>query len=101
MKSHRIIPIHEIVKIIEPKPVPFVRIVPFFIFAIHLRSLNRGHYVSNFVFLEEILKTAISIAFFVTLIGMELSSMICHNLANRFYPSIIINSFLKKHDAVF
>jgi hypothetical protein len=42
MKSNGIIPIHEIVKILEPKSVTFISVIPFFQFSIGLRMPHAG-----------------------------------------------------------
>ena len=57
--------------------------------------------MNYFILLEEILKSAICVTIFISLVGIELRSMIGHHLANRCQPSEAIQSFLKKFDAVF
>jgi len=49
MKSNCIISIHEIVKILEPKSVKFISIIPFFQFSIGLRMLDAGFDVFDFM----------------------------------------------------
>ena len=101
MEPDCVVPIHEIVKIIESKSVLFVSIIPLFNFAIDLRAFNWRQYVNYFIPLKEIFKFAVSIAIFVPLIGIELSPMVCHHLADRCQPAIILKCLLKESDAVF
>jgi len=101
MEPDCIIPIHEFVKIIKPRSILFVRIIPFFDFAINLRAFNWRQYVNDFILLEEIFKFAVSVTIFVPLVGIELSPMIGHHLANRCQPPEAIQSLLEEFDAVF
>ena len=80
MKSNCIIPIHEIVKILEPKPVKFISIVPFFQFSIGLRMLDASFDVFDFILLKKVFKSAICIAVLVSLVGIELGPSIGQNL---------------------
>ena len=82
MKSNCIIPIHEIVKILEPKPVTFISVVPFFQFSIGLRMLDASFDVFDFILLKEVLKSAICITVLVSLVGIELGSPIGQHLPN-------------------
>jgi len=50
MESNCIIPIHEIVKIFELKPVKFIGIVPFFNFSIGLRMIYARFNMCDFIF---------------------------------------------------
>ena len=101
MKPNRVVPIHEIVKIIKSKLVLFVSIIPFFNFAIYLRAFNWRQYMIYFIHLEKVFKFALSIVVFVPLIGIELSPMISHHLADRSQPSVLFKSLLEEFDAVF
>ena len=62
MKSNCIIPIHEIVKILELKPVKFISIVPFFDFSIGLRMINASFDMFDLIFLKKAFKSALCIA---------------------------------------
>jgi len=55
----------------------------------------------NLISLEEIFKFAVSIAILVPFVGIELSPMVGHNLADRCQPAIVIQSLLEEFDAVF
>ena len=72
MESNCIIPIHEIVKILKPKPAIFVSIVPFFQFSIGLRMLDASFNVFNIILLKKLFKSAIGMAILVSLVGIEL-----------------------------
>ena len=87
MKSNCIIPIQEIVKIIEPKPIMFISVVPFFQFSICLRMLDASFDVFDFILLKKVFKSAICIAIFVPLVSIELSSSIGQNLSNTCQPA--------------
>ena len=93
MESDCVIPIHEIVKTIEPKPIAFVSIVPFFQFSICLRMLDASFDVLDFILLKKVLKSAISIAVLVSLVGIELGPSIGQNLSNTCQPAKFIYSF--------
>ena len=54
----------------------------------------------NFISFEEVLKSAIGITIFVPLVGIELSPMICHYLADGCQPPEIIEGLLEELDAV-
>ena len=69
MESNCIIIIHEIVKILEPKPVMFISIVPFFQFSIGLWMLDASFDVFDFILLKKVLKSVIRISVHVSLIG--------------------------------
>jgi hypothetical protein len=86
VESNCIIPIHEIVKSIEPKPVMFVSIVPFFQFSIGLRMLDASFDVFDFILLKKVLKSAIRIAVLVSLVCIELGPSIGQNLSNTCQP---------------
>lgn len=100
MEPYRVIPIHEIVKIIEPTPVLFVGIIPFLELAIALRMFDPGFDMLDLILFKEIFKPAISISIFVSLIGIELSSMIRHRLADARQPAEVVQSFLNEGNAV-
>jgi hypothetical protein len=74
MEPNCVISIHEFVKTIEPETVLFVRIIPFFDFAVDLRVLDWGQYMNYFIPLEEILKFAVGVAIFIPLVGIEPTS---------------------------
>jgi len=57
--------------------------------------------MNDFISCEKVFKSAVSVAIFVPLIGIELSSMIGHHLANRCHPPETIQSLLEEFDAVF
>jgi hypothetical protein len=57
--------------------------------------------VTDFISPEKVFKSAVSIAIFVPLVGIELSPMIGHHLANRCQLSKTIQSLLEEFDAVF
>ena len=82
MKSNCIIPIHEIVKILEPKSVKFISIIPFFQFSIGLRMLDAGLDVFDFILPKKVFKSAISIAIFISIVGIELCPPVGQNLSN-------------------
>jgi len=50
MKSDCVIPIHEIVKILELKPAKFIGIVPFFHFPIGLRMIDARLDMFDFIY---------------------------------------------------
>jgi len=77
MKSNCIISIHEIVKILEPKPINFACIIPFFNFSIGMRMIDARLNVFDLIFFKKIFKPAIFLAFLISLIGKEASSSIC------------------------
>ena len=90
MEPNCVVPIHDSVKIIKPRSVLFVSIILFFDFAIDLRAFNWRQYVDYFISLEEIFKYAFSVTIFVPLVGIELSPMVSHHLADRCQPPISI-----------
>ena len=96
MKSNCIVPIHEIVKILEPKPVKFISVIPFFQFSIGLRMLDSSFDVFNFILFEKIFKSAIGIAVFVSLVGIELCPSIGQNLPNICQPAKSAHGFFEE-----
>ena len=54
MKPNCIIPIHEFVKILIPKPVKFISIIPFFQFSIGLRMLDASFDMFDFILLKKV-----------------------------------------------
>ncbi len=59
MELYRVIPIHEIVKIIESRPVSFVGIIPFLERAIALRMLDSSFDMPDLILFKKIFKSAI------------------------------------------
>ena len=96
MKSNCIIPIHEIVKIIEPKPVEFISVVPFFEFSIGLRMLDASFDVLDFILLKKVFKSVICISVFISLVGIELSPSIGQNLLNTLQPAKFVHGFFEE-----
>ena len=56
-----LVPIHEIVKILEPDSILFVRIIPFLKFAICLRMFYPAFYMLDAGFCEKGLKPALAV----------------------------------------
>ena len=79
MKSNCITPIHEIVKILEPKTVEFISVVPFFEFSIGLRMLDASFDVFDLILFKELFKSAVASPFY-SLFGIELCPPIGQNL---------------------
>ena len=100
MKSNCIIPIHEIVKILEPKPVTFISVIPFFQFSSCLRMLDASFDVFDFILLKEVLKSAIGIAVLVSLVGIELCPPIGQYLPNTCQPAKFAHSFFEELQGV-
>ena len=96
MEPSRIIPIHEIVKIIEPRYVLFVGIIPFFELAIALRMFDTGFDMFDLILFKEILEPAVSRSVFISFVGIELGSMISHHLADTRQPAEVLQSFLNE-----
>ena len=100
MEPYRVIPIHEIVKIIEPRPVLFVGIIPFFELAITLRMFDPCFDMLNIIHFKEIFKLAVSNSVFISLVGIELGTMIRHDLIDTCQPAEVVQSFLDERNAV-
>jgi len=100
MEPYSVIPIHEIVKIIEPRPVLFIGIVPFFELAITLRMFDPCFDMLNIIHFKEIFEPAVSQSVFVSLVGIELGSMISHRLTDAREPAKVIQSFFEEQNAV-
>ena len=85
MKSYCVILIHEIVKIIEPKPVEFISIVPFFQSSIGLWMLDASFDVFYFILLKKSSNLLSASNSPPTRIRRELSSRTTQT--NAFFPS--------------
>ena len=100
MKSNCVIPIHEIVKILKPKPVEFISVIPFFQFSICLRMLDASFDVFDFIHFKEVFKSAICIAVLVSLIGIELCPSIGQNLPDTCQPAKFVHGFFEELQSV-
>jgi hypothetical protein len=71
MITNGVVPIHKIVKILELEPMFFVKIIPFFDFAIGLGMLKSGFDMLDSRALEKRLEAAFAVAVFIFLVGLK------------------------------
>ena len=101
MVTHIIIPIHEIVKILESRPVIFVSIVPFFKFAIGLRMIHPRFDMLDFGFFQEGLESTLCISIFILFVGIKLRTSIGKDFADIGQPFILGNGLLQQFYGIF